>query len=160
MCLVWFVCVSGVCVRLVCCRVVLFRNEDDVQNSGITLNGKPVDWSSPEGRALIRLLIPSAAMINFRIAHEVAHLKKWDAWWDVPLTPLFLVIGYHLAVFVCKCKYISVMSEDESLLPGVGVGMRSHASSGQSRIGEEAYFHYIPSLYDLVLLQVVVPSGR
>lgn len=96
-----------VCILLLY-RVVLFRDEADVSNAGIVLGGKPVDWSSPEGRALMNLLIPSADMINFRIAHEVAHLRKRDSWWEVVISPVFFATGYNLAVIICRSKFISL----------------------------------------------------
>ena len=90
-----------VCVH----RVVLFRDENDVKSSGMTLSGEPVDWSSHEGQSLLHLLIPSSNVTNFRIAHEVAHLKKQDGWWDVLVSPIFLVGGYHFSVFFCQSKF-------------------------------------------------------
>lgn len=62
-------------------------------------------WDSHEGRSLMKLLPPSANAINFRIAHELAHLEKHDWLWGVVLSPLMLVSGYQLSVFLCKCKH-------------------------------------------------------
>lgn len=75
--------------------------------SNVTLRGDAVAWDSPEGRALIKILLPSTNLINFRIAHEIAHLKRHDPFREVPLSPIFLVGGYHLAVFLCKTPIFS-----------------------------------------------------
>ena len=98
-------CIPCTVVFLLYCRVLLFRTEEDVKNANVSVGTEPVDWSSPEGHALLHLLLPSADVINFRIAHEVAHLKRHDIWWNAVLSPVFLVGGYHIAVLVCKSKY-------------------------------------------------------
>ena len=69
-----------------------------------TLQGEAVEWDSHEGRALMKLLPPSTNIINFRIAHELAHLQNHDWLWALALSPLVLVAGYHLVAFLCKCK--------------------------------------------------------
>lgn len=89
-------------------RVVLFRGPNDVLNSNPTLQGEPVDWNSPEGEALLKLLPPSADIVNFRIAHEVVHMMKHDWVWGALLSPVMLVAGYHLAVFLCKSMLVPV----------------------------------------------------
>lgn len=68
------------------------------------LGGEPVKWDSPEGAALLKLFPFSAGLINFRIAHEVAHVKRLDFLWNVILSPVLLVTGYHLTVFLCQSK--------------------------------------------------------
>lgn len=68
----------------------------------IAIKGEPVDWESEEGEQLLQLLPPSAKLINFRIAHEVAHLKRFDFLYHTFLSPVVLVCGYHLAVSLSK----------------------------------------------------------
>lgn len=72
-------------------------------HSKATLRGEPVTWDSDEGRTLMELLPPSTNVTNFRIAHELAHLQSHDWLWGLALSPLVLVAGYHLVVFLCKC---------------------------------------------------------
>lgn len=76
-----------------------------MKKTDITLADKPVeDWTSPEGRALLRILIPSADIINFSIAHEIAHLKKHDVWWDTVFMPVFFLVGYHVSMVMCRSE--------------------------------------------------------
>jgi len=82
---------------------VLILNDQDVYDLKPTIQKEPVEWESEEGRRLLQLLPPSAKLINFRIAHEVAHLKKNDFIYSVLLTPAVLVCGYHLTVLAAKC---------------------------------------------------------
>lgn len=85
-------------------RMVLFRGAEDVVRSNATVRGEPVTCDTLEGRTLMKLLPPSANVINFRIAHEVAHLIHHDWIWSALLAPVMLITGYHLAVYLCKCK--------------------------------------------------------
>ena len=85
--------------------MVLFEGPEDVMNANPTLRGMPVVWDSPEGKALLTLLPPTADMVNFRIAHEVAHLMKHDWAWSAVLSPVMLVAGYHVAIFLCKSMF-------------------------------------------------------
>ena len=87
---------------MVPCRTVLFRDEQDVAQCDIAVRGEPVEWESEEGQLLLKLLPPSAKLINFRIAHEVAHLKSFDFLYFTVLSPIVLVCGYHFAVFLSK----------------------------------------------------------
>ena len=98
--------VMCVCVRV---RVVLFRSVNDVMNANPTLHGQPVLWDSPEGQSLLKLLPPTADIVNFRIAHEVAHLMKHDWIWSVLLAPAMLILGYHMTVFLCRSKCLSII---------------------------------------------------
>lgn len=87
-------------------RTVLFRSPKDVHKCDIAVKGEPVDWESEEGEQLLKILPPSAKLINFRIAHEVAHLKSNDFVYHTLLSPAVLVCGYHFALFLSKCKCI------------------------------------------------------
>lgn len=80
----------------------MFQNEDDIIQSSITVKGEFVDWNSEEGKNILKLLLPSAKLINFRIAHEVGHLKFFDFAYHMFLSPVTLVCGYHFATFVSK----------------------------------------------------------
>lgn len=83
----------------------MLRTEDDVKEMGFALADKPVeDWTSPEGQALLRILIPSADIINFSIAHHMAHLKKHDVWWGTVFMPVFFIVGYHVSVIMCRSE--------------------------------------------------------
>ena len=84
-------------------RAFLFRGPEDVVQSNVKVRGEAVDWDSNEGRALLKLLVPSTNTINFRIAHELVHLKRHDWLWGAVLSPFFLVAGYYFTVFLCKC---------------------------------------------------------
>ena len=94
----------------VCCAIscgnrgVLYQGPEDVMQSNIVLRGQPVAWQSLEGQTLLKLLPQSANVVNFRIAHEVAHLGKHDWVWNAVLAPTTLVLGYHGTVFLCKSK--------------------------------------------------------
>lgn len=83
-------------------RSVLFQNERDVREVGITFIGQPVDWDSKEAHDLVEIVKPSSKQINFSIgeqlksswaeqltcavvdldcsflAHEVAHIQYLD----------------------------------------------------------------------------------
>lgn len=83
---------------------MLFQGPEDVVSSNPILRGEPVAWDSHEGKMLKKILPPSTNVINFRIAHEIAHVQRHDWIWSALLSPVMLVAGYHLAVFVCKCK--------------------------------------------------------
>ena len=80
-------------------------------SSNATLGDQLVSWDSPEGHALLKLLPPSTNVINFRIAHEIAHLKNQDIVWSIAVSPVFLVAGYHLAVFLCKSEYFELVNK-------------------------------------------------
>lgn len=86
-------------------RAVLFQGPEDVMRAKATLRGEAVCWESNEGCALLKLLQPSTDVINFRIAHELAHLKHHDWLWAMALSPLVLVAGYHLAVFLSRSVF-------------------------------------------------------
>ncbi len=81
---------------------MLYGDRDDVINSKMTLRGEPINWDSPEGQALLKLLPPSDEEVKFNIAHEIAHLKTKDIFYGIGLSPIILVAGYHLAVSLCK----------------------------------------------------------
>ena len=76
---------------------------------GMMVDGKPVDWDSPTGRKLAKLLPPSTQMTNFRIAHEVEHLKHFDLLPSILLPPVVLVFGYHFATLLPKCNGIKIL---------------------------------------------------
>ena len=97
-------------------RTVLFQGPADVYESGLASDGKPVDWHSPTGKKLARLMIPTAQMINFRIAHEVGHLKKFDFLPTILLPPCVLVFGYHFSALLPKCNEHTIMTIMYSLL--------------------------------------------
>ncbi|XP_064400350.1 transmembrane protein 177-like [Halichondria panicea] len=86
-------------------RTVLFRSPKDVHKCDIAVKGEPVDWESEEGEQLLKILPPSAKLINFRIAHEVAHLKSNDFVYHTLLSPAVLVCGYHFALFLSKSMF-------------------------------------------------------
>jgi hypothetical protein len=90
-------------------RTVLFQGPADVYESGLASDGKPVDWYSPTGKKLARLMIPTTEMINFRIAHEVGHLKHFDFLPVILLPPCALVFGYHFSTLLPKCNKHSIM---------------------------------------------------
>lgn len=87
--------------------------------------GEEVDWDSEEGERLLHLVVPSAEQTNFSIgerwpaqasgceclslptAHEVAHLQHKDALYHVLLSPITLVVSYHIATMVPRCKVYS-----------------------------------------------------
>ena len=104
---------------------MLFRDERDVFQCDISVKGEPVEWESEEGQQLLKLLPPSAKLINFRIAHEVAHLKSYDFLYYTVLSPVVLVCGYHFSVFMSKgwllcsiyklCVYVIVIDHSRSL---------------------------------------------
>lgn len=98
-------------------RVVLFRGEEDVKQSAALLWGQPVVWDSLEGQTLLKLLPQSANVINFRIAHEVAHLAKHDWVWSSVLAPAMLVMGYYITVFLCKSKPVWLSLCNADILP-------------------------------------------
>ena len=85
-------------------RTVLFDGPADVFESGMVVDGKPVDWYSSMGKKLAMLMTPSTQMINFRIAHEVGHLKHFDLLPSILLPPFVLVFGYHFSTLLPKCK--------------------------------------------------------
>ena len=85
-------------------RTVLFHGPADVFESGMVVDSKPVDWYSSTGKKLATLMTPSTQMINFRIAHEVGHLKHFDLLPSVLLPPFVLVLGYHFSALLPKCN--------------------------------------------------------
>ena len=97
------------------CRTILFKEADDVIKSEVFLEGRPVDWDSDIGQLLLRLLPPSTGQVNFRIAHEIGHLQHKDLIPRIVLSPSLLVLGYHFAATVCKCKW-SLFIHSPSLL--------------------------------------------
>lgn len=88
------------------CRTVLYRGEADVKQSGMLLEGAPVDWESSAGSKLAHLLSPSTQSTNFRIAHEVEHLKNFDLLPSILMPPIVLVFGYHFATLLPKCRQL------------------------------------------------------
>lgn len=84
-------------------RTVLYKGEEDFQGIGMLLDGQPVDWSSPTGIKLAKLLSPSTQSTNFRIAHEVEHLKNFDLLPSILMPPVVLILGYHFAILFSKC---------------------------------------------------------
>ena len=88
-------------------RTVLYKGEEDIRGIGMLLDGQPVDWDSPTGVKLAKLLSPSAQSTNFRIAHEVEHLKNYDLLPSILMPPVVLIFGYHFATLFSKCIVIN-----------------------------------------------------
>lgn len=86
-------------------RLVLLKDEIELQNSGISLNGDLVDWNSIDGNTLAKLLIPSTNQINFSIAHELAHIQHLDFLTRSTLAPLALITLYHTACILPQFLY-------------------------------------------------------
>lgn len=76
--------------------------------SGMLLDGEVVQWDSPTGVKLATLLVSSTQLTNFRIAHEVGHLKNFDLLPSILMPPVALVLGYHFATLLPKCMHTSV----------------------------------------------------
>ena len=72
-------------------RQVLWTCPDDVKKSTLHKKGFPVDWKSDFGRRLAICLTPSGSQTNFRIAHELAHLKSNHQLYFVLMTPLHII---------------------------------------------------------------------
>eukprot|EP00731_Ephydatia_muelleri_P003793 Em0001g3793a len=83
-------------------RTFLFRNRSDVERSGLRLQNEDIDWNSDIGQKLAHLLVPSAQEMNFRIAHELAHVELLDPLVKVPLASTALVASYHLALVALR----------------------------------------------------------
>lgn len=79
-------------------RTLLFDSEEDVRNSGITLNDKLVDWDSDAGTTLQHCLLQSTNHINFCIAHELAHVKQSDFIYYSLLPPAIITVSYFLLI--------------------------------------------------------------
>ena len=88
----------------------MFNSENDIKQSTIAIRGEPVDWDSEEGKKLLKLLLPTAKLMNFRIAHEIGHLKRFDFVYHMFLSPVALVFGYHFAVFISKGEMVILPS--------------------------------------------------
>ena len=88
-------------------RTVLYKEEEDIRGIAMLLEGQPIDWDSPTGAKLAKLLSPSAQSTNFRIAHEVEHLKNYDFLPSILMPPVVLIFGYHFATLFSKCTVIN-----------------------------------------------------
>ena len=98
-------------------RQVLWTCEDDVKNSTIHKKGLPIDWESDFGRRLTVCLTPTGSQTNFRIAHELAHLKSNHLLYFVMITPL------HLMTLFLFLQYGSPFLQRKLNVGSLGVGM-------------------------------------
>ena len=98
-------------------RQVLWTCEQDVKNSTIRKKGLPVDWESDFGRRLATCLTPSGSQTNFRIAHELAHLKSNHLFFFVLIPP------FHLASLFLFLQFGSPFLQRKLNVSSVAVGI-------------------------------------
>ena len=81
-------------------RQFLWAGIEDAVKTEVVKSGTVVDWDSDFGQRLAKCLVPSGSQINFRIAHELAHIKSKHILYTGTVPPLFLFMLWVAFKFV------------------------------------------------------------
>lgn len=76
-------------------KTVLCRTTNDIEELGLKLCGKDVDWTSKDSQLIADLLLPTTEQVDFAIAHELSHIQHLDFLPRAFLAAVSPIIVYH-----------------------------------------------------------------